>query len=170
MKKLISIVNGVEISAVFENGETYVPVKPICEAVGIDAEGQRQRIMRHYILGSVAFTLKATGADGKTYEMLCLPLEFIYGWLFTIDANLVAETRRDSVRRYQLECYDALYEHFAGSLRRQVESNRAEIEALQAVNAAILREKEARADRKKAEETLAKIREERLDPNPRLPL
>lgn len=122
MKKLISIVNGVEISAVFENGETCVPVKPICEAIGIDAEGQRQRIMRHYILGSVAFTLKATGADGKAYEMLCLPLEFIYGWLFTIDSNIVAETRRDSVWLYQQECFKTLYTHFT-AIRREKEAS-----------------------------------------------
>lgn len=50
MKKLISIVNGVEISAVFENGEIYVPVKPICEAVGIDAKAQRDKINEHPIL------------------------------------------------------------------------------------------------------------------------
>ena len=170
MKKLISIVNGVEISAVFENGETYVPVKPICEAIGIDAKAQRDKINEHPILNSVGVLSTSTGSDGKQYEMFCLPLKYVYGWLFTINPDNVAETSRKNVIKYHRECYDVLYEHFAGTLRRQVESNRAEIEALQAVNAAILREKEARVDRKKAEETLAKIREERLDPNPRLPL
>lgn len=166
-KQVITTINGIEISAVRdENNNFFVPVKPICQAIGIDPEGQRQRINRHYILNSVAVTLKATGADGKNYEMFCLPLKFAYGWLFTIDANLVAENRRENVARYQLECYETLYRHFAGSLRRRVEENEAEIAALKAVNDAIFREKEAKADRRKAEEHLASIRKQRLDSCP----
>lgn len=166
-KQVITTINGIEVSAVRdENLNFFVPVKPICQALGIDPDAQRQRINRHYILNSVAVTLTATGADGKHYEMLCLPLKFAYGWLFTIDANLVAEIRRESVAGYQLECYEALYRHFAGSLRRRVEENEAEITALQAVNDAISREKEARADRRKAEEHLAAIRKQRLDTSP----
>lgn len=170
-KQAITTINAIEITAVTdENHNVFVPVKPICQAVGVDPEAQRQRILRHYILGSVAFTLKATGADGKSYEMLCLPLEYIYGWLFTIDANLVAEANRGRVADYQRECYDILYRHFAGSLRRRVEENEAEIAALKAVNDAITREKEAKADRRKAEETLASIRKSRLDSCPTLDL
>lgn len=166
-KKKISIINGVEIFAeINENGQIHIPVKPICQAVGVNPEAQRQRILRHYILNSVAFILKATGADGKNYEMLCLPLEYIYGWLFTIDANLVAEANREKVASYQRECYDILYRHFAGSLRRRVEENEAEIAALKAVNDAILQEKEAKAARRKAEENLAAIRKSRLDSTP----
>ena len=166
-KKKISIINGVEIFAeITENGQVFIPVKPICQAIGVDSEAQRQRIMRHYILGSTAFTLKAVAADEKEREMLCLPLEYIYGWLFTIDANLVAESRRETVANYQRECYSILYRHFAGSLRRRVEENEAEIAALQAVNEAILREKEAKTARRKAEENLAAIRKSRLDSSP----
>lgn len=170
-KQKISIVNGVDIVAeVTENGQVYIPVKPICQAIGVDPEAQRQRINRHYILSSTAFTLKAVAADDKDREMLCLPLEFVYGWLFTIDANLVAESRREQVAGYQRECYEALYRHFAGSLRRRVEENEAEIAALQAVNAALLQVKEAKAAYRKAEDHLAAIRKSRLDPIPRLEL
>ena len=168
-EKQITRFNGVEIAAVTtEDGNIFVPVKPICQALTIDFEGQRQRIARHYILGSVAFALKAPGADGKAYEMICLPLEYIYGWLFTIDAGLVAESRREAVANYQRECYNALYEHFAGNLRRQIETNEAEIAALKEVNAAIADEKEAKARRKKAEEHLAKVRAARFDETPTL--
>lgn len=166
-KQKITILNGVEIFAeITENGQVYIPVKPICQAIGVDPEAQRQRILRHYILGSTAFTLKAVAADEKEREMLCLPLEYIYGWLFTIDANLVAEANREKVADYQRECYDILYRHFAGSLRRRVEENEAEIAALRAVNAAILKVKDARAEQRKAEEHLAEIRKSRLDSTP----
>lgn len=168
-KQFITKVNGIEIAAVRDKEHNFfVPVKPICEAIGVDPEAQRQRIMRHYILGSVAFNLKATGADGKSYDMVCLPLEYVYGWLFTIVANLVAEANRENVKRYQLECYQALYTHFAGSLRRRVEENEAEIKALQAVNEAIKGVKAAKAAQKEAEQKLADIRKARLDTAPKL--
>lgn len=166
-KQKISIINGVEIFAeVNENGNVFIPVKPVCQAIGVDPEGQRQRILRHYILSSTAFMVKAVAADEKDREMLCLPLEYVYGWIFTIDANLVAETNRESVATYQQECYQALYRHFAGSLKRQLDANAAEIEALQAVNDAISRERQAKADRRKAEEHLANVRASRLDSSP----
>ena len=168
-QQLISIINGVEIYAeVTENGQIFVPIKPICTAIGIDSEGQRQRIMRHHILSSTAFTLKAVAEDGKEREMLCLPLEYIYGWLFTIDANQVAESRREAVGKYQHECYDVLYRHFTCSMQRTIETNNAEIELLQQINAAISEEKEAKGRRKKAEEDLSKLRSERLNPKPSL--
>ena len=100
--------------------------------------------------------------------MLCLPLEYVYGWLFTIDAGQVAEARRESVANYQLECHKALYEHFSGSMRRTTETNNAEIALLQQINSAISEEKEAKNRRKKAEEALGKLRAERLNPQPSL--
>lgn len=167
-QNLISKINGIEIYAVTTDSRIFVPVKPICQAIGIDSEGQRQRIARHYILGPVAFTIKATGADGKNYEMLSLPLEFVYGWLFTIDANQVSEDARERVAQYQRECYDALYDHFSGSMLRTIETNQAEISLLQEINEAISIEREGKARRKKAEESLQKLRAERLNPQPRL--
>lgn len=170
-KQRISIINGVEISAeVANNGQVYIPIKPICQAIGIDDSSQRHRIDRHYILSSVEVTMTSTGADGKTYEMVCLPLEYVYSWLFTIDANLVAEAKRDNVMRFQRECYEILYRHFAGSLRRRVEEDEAEIAALKAVNDAILKVKDAKAEQRKAEEHLDAIRKSRLETNPRLEL
>lgn len=149
-KQFITTVNGIEIAAVRDEIHNFfVPVKPICQAIGIDFASQYSRINRHYILNSVVVTMTTTGADGKNYEMVCLPLEYVYGWLFTIDANLVAEAKRENVKRYQLECYQALYTHFAGSLRRRVEENEAEIKALKAVNEAIKGVKAAKAVQKK---------------------
>ena len=165
----IAKINGVDIATVTdENGNVFVPVKPICDAIGVAYQSQQLKLQEHELLAPTITLRVIVAADEKEREMLCLPLEYIYGWLFTIDAGLVAESRREAVANYQRECYNALYEHFAGDLRRQVETNRAEIEALQAVNNAILREKEAKTDRRKAEEHLAKVRAARLDDTPTL--
>jgi len=102
-KQFITKVNGIEIAAVRdEDHNFFVPVKPICQAIGVQFEAQYHRLSRHYILASVMSTMDTTGADGKTYEMVCLPLEYVYGWLFTIDANLVAEALCDSLRTHEL--------------------------------------------------------------------
>lgn len=85
MQTLISNINGVDIVTVDRDGEIFVPIKPICEAIGIDVESQRDKIQADEILNSVAVFCTATGADGKQYEMHCLPLRYTYGWLFTIN-------------------------------------------------------------------------------------
>lgn len=168
-QQTISIINGVEISAVTDDsGNIFVPVKPICQAIGIDHDAQRQRIKRHRKLSSVAVTITATGADGKSYEMLALPLQYVYGWLFSIDLSMVAESALPTVEKYQDECYDILYHHFTASMQHTIETNKAEIELLQQINSAMSREKEAKAERRKAEEALGKLRDERLNPQPAL--
>lgn len=165
----ITTINGIKITVVIdEDSNIFVPVKPICQALTIDFSAQAQRLKRHLILGPTVVTLTTVAADEKEREMLCLPLKYVYGWLFTIDAGQVAESRRDAVTNYQLECYEALYEHFTGSMRRTIETNNAEIGLLQQINSAISREKEAKADRRKAEEALGKLRADRLNPQPSL--
>ncbi|WP_044532839.1 phage antirepressor N-terminal domain-containing protein [Bacteroides intestinalis] len=108
--KIIARVNNVDI--VSTSDEQLVAIKPICEAIGINWEGQRQRIERDEILGSVACIIKATGKDGKTYEMVAVPYMFIFGWLFSIDASKVNENVKGTVIRYKMECYKVLFEHF----------------------------------------------------------
>lgn len=89
-EKQIARINGVEIPAVLNNGEWYIPIKPICQALGIEFETQRDKINTDEILSSVAGLRPATGSDGKKYEMLCLPLKYVYGWLATINPKNVA--------------------------------------------------------------------------------
>lgn len=169
MSERISIgrINSAEIYAVKnESGETYVPIKPICEAIGVDVEPQRKKINEDETLNSVAVLNTATGSDGKQYEMMCLPLRYVYGWIFSIHPSKVSPEAKEVVLKYRKECYDALYDHFTRSMRRTIEENNAEIEILKRINSAITDEKEAKTRRKKAEDDLSKIRAARLDPNP----
>lgn len=62
--RIIARVNNVDIMATSE--EQLIPIRPLCEALGIDPEGQRQRIERDEILSPVACMIKATGADAKS--------------------------------------------------------------------------------------------------------
>jgi len=71
--------------AIVMTGDELIPIKPICEALGIAYEPQFTKLKDDDFLSSVVTLSVTTGADGKQYEMVCLPQEFIFGWLFTIN-------------------------------------------------------------------------------------
>lgn len=102
--KIIARVNNVDI--ISTGDEQLVAIKPICEAIGIDWEGQRQRIERDEILGSVACMIKAIAYDGKKREMFCLPLMYVLGWIFSDDIRLAVVPSR--IR----ELHNALWKYF----------------------------------------------------------
>src|SRR5690554_1709432 len=106
--KTVAKINQVEIQMVSNTKEKLVPIKPICEALRIDEDAQRRKLKDDNYLNSVAVLSTATGSDGKQYEMVCLPLEFIFGWLFTINPKNVKEEAREAVSKYRIECYRAL--------------------------------------------------------------
>lgn len=114
--KIIAKVNNIAIIASNEP-EKFVPIKPICDILGIDVESQRKKIKEHPLLSSTSVLCTAVGADKKEREMFCLPLEFVFGWLFTINSSNVAPEAKEAVEKYQLECYRALYHHFTAYSR-----------------------------------------------------
>ena len=88
-------------------GEQLVAMKPICEAIGLDWDGQRQRIKRHKVLSRGAVMITAPSASGDQ-EHTCLPLKMLNGWLFSVDAARVRPEIRDTLIQYQSECFDVL--------------------------------------------------------------
>ena len=104
--------NGQSVTAIEHNRKWYVAMKPICENIGLDWEAQRQKIKRNHVLNSVACIIKVTAEDSKNYEMTCLPLGFLSGWLLSVEVNKVKPEIRDTLIQYQLECYDVLFKHF----------------------------------------------------------
>lgn len=109
-----SVVNIKEIKVYCpqEDGLVYVPIRPICEALGIDNKRQQEVVKNHPIWGSVVGLRPTTGSDGKQYEMLCLPLKYVFGWLMGIDARMVKPESYESVIVYQEAAYEALYDRF----------------------------------------------------------
>lgn len=100
-----------EITAVIANGRVYVPLRTICNNLGVAWSAQRQRILRDPVLSEamtpVIVTITGTGQE---VEAQCLPLEFLNGWLFGINASRVDAAVRDDLIAYQRECYQVLYE------------------------------------------------------------
>lgn len=94
----------------------YVPVRPICDYMGVDWSAQFRRINRDPVLSAeVTPCVVVTATQGQPdqrREMLCLPLDMVNGWLFGINANRVKEELRDHLIQYQRECYRVLADAF----------------------------------------------------------
>lgn len=108
---VVAKINGTEI-VVVENGDKKVPVKPICDALGVDYPTQFTRLKSDPFLSSTIGLNPMVGADGKDREMVTIPFRYVFGWLFRIDSRNVKEESREAVLKYQVQCYDALYNHF----------------------------------------------------------
>ena len=108
---------GDEIIAIYEKGQVWVAIRPIIENLGLSWSKQRRKILADPVLSQVVAQKATTsqGKDGKTYQvkMLCLPVEYLNGFLFKINPNKVKDEEvRERIIRYQKECYKALYEYF----------------------------------------------------------
>ena len=161
-------INNVPIQVVEDKVQKMIPIKPICDALGIDEEAQRQKLKDDDFLNSITLLSKVVASDGKEREMVCLPYEFIFGWLFTINPKNVKEEAREAVAKYRIECYRALYMNFFGKMKQQIESNEIEIDLLEQL-AKYNEDKSVLAENiKKTQRQITQIREERLKNEPSL--
>jgi hypothetical protein len=153
--ELISTINNQGIVIVIdESGQKLVPVKPICEALGIDYSSQLKKMKDDDILCSTVVQSTTVGADGKDRDMSCIPLKYVLGWLFGISSKSVKEEIRESLKVYKNLCYDALYNYFTEHAVFIEEKERK-------LNNFVDKESEARSHFKNAEKLLRDIRTER---------
>jgi len=106
-----------EITAVLANdghdNEIYVPVKQLCEHMGVAWSPQYRRIQRDEVLSEAATSITVTVTEaGQRGAVICLPLKFIPGFLFGINAARVKPELQEKIIRYRRECFDALAEAF----------------------------------------------------------
>lgn len=111
---------GNELIIVDYNGKPYALMKQITENIGLDWRAQRKRIMRNHIL-SKGVVMITTPSNGGEQDTLALPLHFLSGWLFGIDTKRVKEHLREKLERYQLECYEVLWQYWTTGVARRDE-------------------------------------------------
>ena len=112
--------NNQSLITVEQNGSHYVAMKPICENIGLSWEPQLLRIKRDNVLSSTMIVMIIVAEDGKKREMICLPIEYLNGWLFGIDINRCKPEIRDTLIKYKKECYQALHDYwFNGKAERK---------------------------------------------------
>lgn len=99
-----------ELIVVDCNNQPYTAMRPIVEGMGLAWQAQFDKLKQRF--SSVIMEIMTTGKDGKQYQMLCLPLKKLFGWLMTISPNKVKPELRDTVIKYQEECDDVLWDYW----------------------------------------------------------
>ncbi|WP_335340673.1 phage antirepressor N-terminal domain-containing protein [Pseudomonas koreensis] len=94
-----------------KGGEPFVPMKPVVEGMGLAWQAQHAKLTSGRF-NSVITMIVTTGVDGKQYEMACLPLRKLPGWLMSIHASKVRPELRECVIAFQNECDDVLWLHW----------------------------------------------------------
>ncbi|WP_075604069.1 phage antirepressor N-terminal domain-containing protein [Saccharicrinis aurantiacus] len=160
--KTVAKINDVSIMLI-DGAEKLVPIKPICEALGIDPKNQRSKIKNDEILNPIGVLSTSTGSDGKKYEMFCLPYMYALGWLFTINAKNVKPESRETILKYKMECYTALFNHFSDYsqfLEQKQIALEKQLEAVERVNSDYSRTKK---ELNSARKTLNEVKEMTFD-------
>lgn len=103
--------NGQPLLTIEQNGIHYTAAKPIAENIGLDWRSQRQRILRDDVL-SEGVVMITTPSKGGLQETLCLPIEFLNGWLFGVDAKRVKPEIKDALIQYKKDCYKVLHDYW----------------------------------------------------------
>lgn len=110
-----------EITAVLveEGGqrEVYISLRQLCDLLGVSYQGQIRRITDDPVLSkqvkgvNITFT-PSGGRGGGSQTTTCLPVDYLNGWLFGINARRVKEEVRERLILYQENCYKVLAEAF----------------------------------------------------------
>ena len=104
---------GTMLTAAIKDGKPYVAMRPIVEGMGLNWGSQHRNMMLDTSLAPTVVEMTTVAEDGKNREMICLPLEMVHGWLFTINPNRYKNDPRGAlIKRYRDECFKVLSEHF----------------------------------------------------------
>lgn len=123
IKKFLEF-NGKIIFFLAVDGQYWIALKPICDALNVDYIRQYKNLTDDKILSQLLSEQTMVAADGKLRKMVCLPEFFIYGYIFSIQSS------SEELQLYKLECYRVLYEHFHGSIlgRKELLSQKARLQ------------------------------------------
>ena len=107
--------HGHPLTLIEHDGQPYVAMRPVCDAIGLDPDAQLKRIKRHPVMNTctVMTTVQVPG-DDQLRQIVSLPLSLLNGWLFGIDTSRVKPELRETLVAYQRECFDVLYRHWHG--------------------------------------------------------
>lgn len=124
--------NGKLIHFLSVDGEYWIALKPICDALGVQWNSQHVKLQNgDDIYGELSRDHEMVAADKKLRKMVSLPERFVYGWIFSIPFNnTMSDETKQNLKAYKLECCDILYEHFHGSItgRKELLSEKARIQ------------------------------------------
>jgi hypothetical protein len=98
-----------ELQIITQDNEKFVPIKTICDQLGIAYQPQVERLKNDPIMGSTTTLRVSVGADGKNREMLCIPFKYAFMWLSKINPKNVEVEARPGLIAAQSKAYDLLW-------------------------------------------------------------
>ncbi|MDV3510922.1 phage antirepressor N-terminal domain-containing protein [Stenotrophomonas sp. C4297] len=112
--------HGAELIGRLHQGQPFVAMRPIVEAMGLDWSKQLDKLKSHPVLARQLSTLRGMVAgDGKGRQMQVLPLSRLPFWLATVNPNKVKAAIRERVILFQEQAADALAAAFLSNGARQ---------------------------------------------------
>ncbi|NQU34240.1 MAG: hypothetical protein HQ521_13500 [Bacteroidetes bacterium] len=105
--------NGRNIFFVAKDGQYWVAIKPICEALGVDYIRQFKNLQTDEILSQLLSEQTMVAADNKLRKMVSLPEKFVYGWIFQIKSS------SPDLNKYKLKVYEIVYDYFKGTITKR---------------------------------------------------
>lgn len=113
----------------------YLALKPMVEAMGLDWSAQFRRVQRDPILAEGIAMMATPFGRGGDQECMCIRLDLVNGWLFTIDSSRIKdEAVKQRVQTYQRECYQVLHDHFAGKRQPIIADNDQDVDDTPSTN------------------------------------
>ena len=101
------------LTEVEDQRQVYVPIKPLCDYLGLSWSSQLQRLKRDEVLSEALSNVSLMDTKaGQRYTVICLALEFLPGWLFGITTSRVRADLQAKITRYRRECYRILWQAF----------------------------------------------------------
>lgn len=94
------------LEAISVKDSLFVSVRHLCDAFGVDFNGQRKKLAKDpkWTCG----LMSTHDTSGRKQEMLTLPLDEVSGFLYSINVNKVNPETREALLKYQKECTKAL--------------------------------------------------------------
>jgi hypothetical protein len=100
------------VAVQLEDGNVYVPVRQMCDLLGINYQGQIDRIRRDPVLQKYESEIVVSAPQGGEQATNCLALKYVPGWLFGITASRVRAEVREKLILYQEQVYDIIWQAF----------------------------------------------------------
>jgi hypothetical protein len=86
---------GVLIDVVSDERGVWVPLKRMCQILGVDSDGQNKKLKGK--LWAVTDLLRVKCSDNKAYRVLCLHLGCLSMWIASLEVSRVKESLRDKI-------------------------------------------------------------------------
>ena len=112
-KMMTANFRGTELYGFDLNGIVVVALKPIVTAMGLAWSSQLQRVRRDPVLNEGVFIINIPFGRGGKQQQICLRIDLLHGWLFTVNSTRVKESLREQIQAYQRDCYRILFQAFS---------------------------------------------------------